>query len=394
MEQPSTEPWKQVERATLAPLFQRVTALVQTLESVCAAGTLRETRPYLNIAQTAGPQMAGVYAKARTGPRALNDLRREAVNTLLGELKVGALRATAVRQSPPPIPSTQTGRVPRPSLVLAHFEDDASPVVLRWDQAEAAPFWGIDLRFEDPNDDTIYVQCVAQNALRRLSCDLRDLHKIVAGFRSVGPDQNFHFVPPPDSERFERLITDILNEHACVATRARLREDFKEKTDLRVSYPDLVRRRGARVQVTRTHKPALLAEKLSSIYHPDELVVFSPLTLAKFIRSRGGACDAFSAEDASAVWACLTSQPTDTPSLSEALRQVLTNASEAAPDSPRGPLTHVPSALRHAIRAFVHTEALRSTAALRAREARNGYTSNIHGRRRRSTPTATATAEH
>jgi hypothetical protein len=78
------------------------------------------------------------------------------------------------------------------------------------------------------------------------------------------------------------LILDILNEDDRRARMAPLVEDFLEKTDFRVKYPEVKRRRGARVQVTSIIALELHETKLQAINLAEELVFLSPLSLAKF----------------------------------------------------------------------------------------------------------------
>ena len=70
------------------------------------------------------------------------------------------------------------------------------------------------------------------------------------------------------------------NEHEHHARIAPLHEDFLEKTDIRVRYPGLKRRRGARIQVTQIADYELHDEKVSRIRASNEFVILSPRTLA------------------------------------------------------------------------------------------------------------------
>ena len=88
--------------------------------------------------------------------------------------------------------------------------------------------------------------------------------------------------------RFEHLILDILNEDDRHAKVAPLVEDFLEKTDLRVKYPGLRRKRGGRVQVTSIVAPELHETKLEAIKLAEEFVFLSPLSLAEFVDSLRG----------------------------------------------------------------------------------------------------------
>src|SRR5690606_13045844 len=175
-------------------------------------------------------------------------------------------------------------------------------------------------------------------------------------------------VPSHADRRFEQLMLDVLDENFQRARPAPLVEDFCQKTDLRVRYPGLDRRRGARVQIKSTANPALHEERLATIRRRDTLVILSPVPLAEFIdeQQRTPAADRLlSAAELRSFWSCLASQPLAIDELAYAIRAVLFDALAHAGDDPRGPMAAVPAALRLVIRTYVRDRAFRTTRALR-----------------------------
>lgn len=177
----------------------------------------------------------------------------------------------------------------------------------------------------------------------------------------------------PREKRFEHLILDILNEEDLQARKARLVEDFLEKTDLRVSYPELTRRRGARVQVTSIIIPEQHETKLQAIKLAEELVFLSPLSLAEYVDSLEGHTSVNEISGTSpfalaTLWDCLDVKPADTPQLASELKRIMFRALTGTPDSPLGPMVRVPVPIRQLIRLFVKTHAIACTSRLRKRE--------------------------
>jgi hypothetical protein len=157
---------------------------------------------------------------------------------------------------------------------------------------------------------------------------------------------------------------------------APLVEDFLEKTDLRVKYPGLERRHGARVQVTSMVAPDLHKTKLQAIKLAEEFVFLSPLSLAEFVDSLKGHNPASSISGTpsfalSSLWSCLGVKPIDVPELASELKRIMFDALTGTPDSPLGPMVRVPLPVRQLVRLFVETRAIESTSRLRTREKAN-----------------------
>jgi hypothetical protein len=247
---------------------------------------------------------------------------------------------------------------------------------LRFDQMLDARFWRIGFAFDTRDLSDAFARQVVRSVTRRLASDLLNLHKILERLSSKTLTRELKIVPHPSERRFEHLILDILNEDLRHATVPPLLEDFLEKTDLRVKYPELKRNRGARVQVTSITVPEHHETKLQAIKLPEELVFLSPISLAEFVDSMrrhspvGEASGTPSFASAS-LWDCLEVKPADVPELASELKRIMFRALTGIPSSPLGPMVRVPLPIRQLIRVFVETHAVASTRRLRERERAN-----------------------
>jgi hypothetical protein len=260
-------------------------------------------------------------------------------------------------------------------FVDANF-DGASSATLRLDQMLAVRFWRIGFTFETLDLCDEFAQQVVRSVTKRLATELNELHQILERFSKRTPNHELRIVPPPSGRRFEHLMLDILNEDGHHANMAPLVEDYSEKTDLRVKYPSLKRKRGARVQVTSITKPEHHQTKLDGIRLVEEFVFLSPLTLAEFVHSLQDHIPSRSISDtpsfaSTPLWDCLEVKPADVPELASELRRIMFRALAGMPDSPLGPMVRVPQPIRQLIRLFVETRAIASTNTLREREKVN-----------------------
>jgi hypothetical protein len=235
-----------------------------------------------------------------------------------------------------------------------------------------ARFWRIGFKFETRDLCDAFAQDVVRSATSRLASDLLGLQRILERFSPKTVKQELRIVPYPEERRFEHLILDTLNEEDRHAVVARLVEDFFEKTDLRVKYPRLERRHGARVQVTSTVTPQFHETKLQAIKLVEEFVFLSPLSLAEFVASMQRTPILNNPSFASAqLWDCLEVKPSDVDELASELKRIMLAALTVTPDSPLGPMVRVPLPIRQLIRLFVETRAIESTSRLREREKAN-----------------------
>lgn len=243
-------------------------------------------------------------------------------------------------------------------------------VVLRYDQLLAARNWRIGFIFDNQAAMDELAANMAKQSVQQLARDLHDLGKMLP--RLLGnPRREFPPMVPPQSGRDpEQLFADIINEHSYHASLSRLCEDYSQKTDLRVKYPDLERNRGARVQVTLGPTRDSHVNKVNGINNPEHFVIVSPWTLANAVphfceQDEEHTTIEFSDELIARFWQSIPGQPSDIESLSFGLRKIFDAAILKSQLDPRGPIAQVPPAVREFIRVFVQSEAFRSTKSLR-----------------------------
>ncbi|WP_309891099.1 hypothetical protein [Archangium sp.] len=151
-------------------------------------------------------------------------------------------RARAVIHRAPP--SAEPGaQVPSCSGL---FIESPEVRLLRPNQVFAARHWGVWYALDTPESQARLEASWAQHLISTFETNLRAMNRLPASFR---PDKVLG-EPETVGPEFEQLILDLLNEEQQVARHAPLLENLFEKTDLRVNYPALERKRGARVQVT------------------------------------------------------------------------------------------------------------------------------------------------
>lgn len=382
--------WPRIDAWELEDFFRSLRASVLELEEANRLGVLRERLADSGLLDRVGPEIAQSYERlAEERSERLLSLRQDAVHALIDQARreIFDLReyatARAFRGEGPASvgdafdlagehEEPQNGRAAAPTrpprLVAARLRDGVEEY-LRIDQVVAVRFWGIGFVFDDQETTNEIAREVARQTASRLGRDLRHLQKVLLRFRPNDPTAVTRMVPRPDERGFEQLMLDILNEERPCARAAPLSEDFLEKTDLRVRYPGLERKRGGRVQVTQITDETMHREKLQRIRHVNQFVVLSPLTVARFVNGelhRGEdeprALEHF---DLDAFWHCLPDLPSDVPSLAAMIKRMLLSAVRRPHDSPRGPLANVPWALRNILRIYVRNDVFRATRELR-----------------------------
>ncbi len=266
--------------------------------------------------------------------------------------------------------------VPVSSLRYVVSQGLATPVSLRLDQVLAARSWGVGFFFNDMEETDRVADLRARLALEHLARDLLDLSRMLPRLLRGKPGQYPPLVPPRFSRAAEQLIVDIVNEHEANASLSRLCEDYLQKTDLRVRFPGLQRRRGARVQVTLGPTQSHHQQKIDTIRNPDHFVILSPWALATAIPHFGSQATGnqvpMDHDLVRRFWRSLSGQPASLESLAYTIRGILHTAIHSPILDPRGPLALVPEAVRELIRAWVKHEAFRSTSAMREWEETQG----------------------
>jgi hypothetical protein len=374
--------WLVISQSNVTDFCREICGSILELERAFEAGKLSISLTSGRVKEVLGPQLNETYGKlAADVPGPLHHLRIEAIRALLAQLQndlVPTQVAQAEVRMPPECdpaaaePATYSPPNLRFKLVDASF-DGASSTTLRVDQMLNARFWRIGFRFETVDLCDAFARLLVRSATRRLASDLLGLQRILARFSPKALQRELRIVPHPVEKRFEHLILDILNEDDRHAYLASLVEDFLEKTDLRVKYAGLERRRGGRLQVTSIVAPELHKSKLDAIKLAEEFVFLSPLSLAEFVGSLKGHSLAVSISGTPSftltpLWNCIEAKPADVPQLASELKRIMFCALTEKPDSPLGPMVRVPLPIRQLIRFFVETRAIASTRKLRERE--------------------------
>jgi len=230
-------------------------------------------------------------------------------------------------------------------------------IEMRLDQAARVRRWGIEicpLNHVQANKVQTYM---IQGAIRRLESNLHQIKKMCLSLTTGN-------LSHPDAIRWnciglgyymEELILDILNEHNECARRANLHEDLFEWTDLRVKYPDLKRKNGARVQVRLS---VSASKQVSPRHDVGAYVVLSPLKIAEHLGQLADGSKEGSIRDE--FWDVFEPPPADEEELGRALQAIFRYALESKSYGPLGPMTRIPRPIREVIQTYVRSESLDS----------------------------------
>lgn len=386
--------------AELDEFFRQVRQVVLALEDAYRSGDLRQVIQNVDLERRFGTALFRVYQTliGRTSGPDPHGRRLESVYALLDQVRDEVFKidtwfylemvepATNATEDEP---SESAGEpAPRHSRRNRYRVAPGSepPIDLRLDQVIAARSWGIGFLFDDQRLTDQLTEMMAGRTVRQFARDLADLGKVLPRVLQAEPGRFPPLVAPRSGLAFEQLIVDILNEPSEHASLATLSEDYSQKTDLRVRYNDLERKRGARVQVTLAATQESYQKKVADIRRADQFVILSPWSLACSVpqlMSGQAGCQPvpFAPELIQRFWSCIQGQPADAESLARALQQILRQAIETPIRDPRGPLACVPEPLREFIRTWVREEAIRSTLALREWELNYGrYRETADGR--------------
>jgi len=240
---------------------------------------------------------------------------------------------------------------------LLVFLKEGQPIEMRLDQAVHVRRWGIEICPQDQVQADIVHASLIQGAMGRLDSNIRQINKmclsLVTGNLSH-PDAILWTCAGP-GYLMEELIIDILNEYSEHAKRANLHEDLFEWTDLRVKYPDLGRKNGARVQVRLSTS---VSKQVSPRHDVDAYVVLSPLKLSEYL----GRLTSNPKEDSigKEFWDLFEVPPMDERELGHALQTMFRRALESPSLGPVGPISNVPRLIREVIQSYVHSESIDS----------------------------------
>jgi hypothetical protein len=340
-------PWPTVAiPSDLPTIGERIVASLLALEEGWRKGLLPACLASEDIRALVGPMLVESYEKLALEPEDGLCRGRAAWIARAAEEFRRALR--------PPVKTFVSERENEAGLhLVSHLGGEVS---MRGNQLAAARYWGIGFEFDSPDRAAALASLVLSRAVSRLASDMACLGRVCRSRPSwrLNPDG-----PRPSSERrgdlFERLVANILNEDVYRARRASLFEDLYEWTDLRVMYPGLPRKRGARVQVTLIGDEEAHARKMEQCPDLKSYVVVSPFQLAvhveTFLESDPGR------EIEAGFWDCLGREPADRSELSAALAGIFSNAFLDPTRHPTGPMAQVPAPVRRLIRSHVEAGA-------------------------------------
>lgn len=252
---------------------------------------------------------------------------------------------------------TYQARQDSKGLGLLIILNEGQSIEMRLDQAAHVRRWGIEISPQDKVQADIVHSSLIQGAMARLESNLRQINKmclsLVTGNLSH-PDAIYWTCAGPGF-LMEELVIDILNEHSEHAKRANLHEDLFEWTDLRVKYPDLGRKNGARVQVRLSTS---VSKQASPRHDAGAYVVLSPFKLSDYLGRLTEAPRAGSISKE--FWDLFEVPPMDERELGRALQTMFRRALESPSLGPLGPISNVPRPIREVIQAYVHSESLDS----------------------------------
>ena len=231
---------------------------------------------------------------------------------------------------------------------------------MRTDQIAAARYWGIGVELKDESRSASVANFILRRAMTRLASTLSCVGRLSqACAKGLFHPEAVRWNNQGHGVSFEHLIADVLNEDGFRATHAPLYEDLFEWTDLRVRYPDLGRKHGARVQVKLIGEEAMHAQKLEQCKDLDGYVVISPVQLASHVEALFESDAEGSVE--SGFWECLGRQPADRIELASALLNIFKDTMLDPRRHPMGPMAQVPAPVRRLVRSFVKAKSFAAT---------------------------------
>lgn len=143
--------------------------------------------------------------------------------------------------------------------------------------------WKTGLRFSGIKNNLAYVNFVENAYYESLRVDTNALNEVFFWKKKRKKFRTKAITQPPKSLKFYSLVIGALDESRGNASVADLYEHFVEKTDIRYRHPLVRRKRGARIKLVNTDDRDFLFNKLENVQNPNEIVILSPLTLARFV---------------------------------------------------------------------------------------------------------------
>ncbi|MCR9296021.1 MAG: hypothetical protein NXI32_25170 [bacterium] len=264
----------QLGNQDLDSFFQEFRLCIQHLERAYCDGTLSKYVHSEALESIIGTCVLRSYHRLGDIPASRRScrMRRAAVDGLLNQLRAQLL-SSKLKFTARAICNANGGK----ELYRVCYQDQ--DFFLRLDQLIAASKWGIQFDFEVPADGERFAVALVRSSVSQFAHDLFDIGRMPQGVQLTSNVVR-GLARANDGRKFEQLVLDILNESRLCARRARLHEDYLQKTDIRVRYPELQRKRGARVQVTLTANKTANKEKVRQMDRAKQYVFLSPWSLA------------------------------------------------------------------------------------------------------------------
>lgn len=257
------------------------------------------------------------------------------------------------------------------TLLVNHHQGD---ITIRPDQAISARRWGIWFDFDSDSLDQTYSEQLVRTAIQKLEsniCSLRYLEMTYLSGKSRLPSTAM-YDHDGFGKRFENLMQNVLNEFEQRSRFATLAEDLLERTDLRVKYPSISRRKGARIQVSLVAKAEHHRDKIAALHLPGEFICLTPMDLALCAISPPS-CTLFESFPWEELWASLGKKHENEDELAKMLHDLFVDSLSFPHLHPLGPLWILPPPLRQYIRIFTEHCATETTCQIREREKTGPY---------------------
>jgi hypothetical protein len=262
--------------------------------------------------------------------------------------------------------SFQDGRC---NLKVIH---DEQTLFLKQHQLISCRYWGIWFNTESTQLDNSLTTFILIQMLMKLASDLSCIKQMARAFVKGGTKlDELRMTASGVGIDFLRIIHDVLNEHEHIAHIATLIEDVMERTDLRLRYQKLNRKRGARVQISYAGKAEHHFSKLAKIHLGEEYVFLSPYGLAHTILHESSS-QFLSSINWNEFWCNCSQQTNDDEELAMMIKRNFDHAMSRATDHPMGPMGILRPELKQVIRAVAEHDAFLATVQLRRRERKLG----------------------
>ena len=339
-----------------------VVEAIPELENALHNGTIETLLKRPDLAQKIGPVLYSRYTSLAEARMKHDHVFRQSWITVF--LEIFRFSIQPPKKSFPAKTGKNQGGMR--TLVVSHHQGD---VTIREDQVLSARRWGIWFDVEPDELARKYSEQLIRAVIEKLDSNISSLRYVETTFLSGKSRLPSTAIYDHDSvgKDFEYLMQNVLNEFEQRSRCASLAEDLLERTDLRVSYPWLSRRNGARIQVSLVAKAEHHRQKFAALHLPDEFICLTPMDLAlcAIFPPNVPLFEAFPWEE---LWAALGTKYNNEDELAQVLHDLFIDSLSFPRLHPLGPLWILPPPVRQFIRAFTEYCATEATGQIRERE--------------------------